>query len=1202
MPEVDGANPYSSNPYPGLRPFETEEDYLFFGRDGQSEEILARLRRNRLIAVVGTSGSGKSSLIRAGLLPYLYGGFMSGAGSHWRVAVMRPGGDPIRNLAKMLSDPSVLARPTESEEEAQEQATLLEVTLRRSGLGLVEAVRHARLPEVENLLIVVDQFEELFRFAEPSKASRNEDDAAAFVKLLLEAADQSELPIYVVLTMRSDFIGDCARYRDLPEAVAGGLYLIPRMTRDQRREAIERPARVAESEISPRLMNRLLNDGGDNPDQLPILQHALMRTWNYWCGHRERGTQIDLDDYRAIGEMSEALSHHAEEAYAELPDERAREVAKRMFQALTEKGEDNREIRRPTSVGTIAAIAGATPAEVISVIEYFRKPGRSFLTPPADVLLVEGSVIDISHESLIRGWGRLNAWVDEETESAKVYKRLAETAALNDQGRAGLWHDPDLSYALAWREKEKPNAEWGQCYDPNFEGAMGFLERSAAARDAEIAERRRAKRVARNRNLAVAAAVLVCLAALGWWGFRSREMRQRLELAAAAEREKAKDEARERAQQEKLQEAHHLLQLATMQAEEKNAEEKSLHNQQEFEMETAWLQQVSRSADVSRVESNGWVNSLSSQLSEAGDVDQKAAMDSVRGTILSQMGEHTKAAQALSDALLLHPEQANLLDERAYEYILMGRPQDALTDLDAFLRVNPESANGRLNRVVALAMLKRYREAESELDRALDDFQFFSSGLFDSEISPDIKRATGQSNVAITALAFRVAMYYEAATLKGFAGDPGFVAALDRADRFARKEGFYPRTNGDGGKTNGSVDPFIAAIEWAWLSARGQDAGSGRMMRSDYGVYAAYGALWERAGRIQPKFTDWAAQFYQTFEATHARQRQPRYDWMAGWVRQQMAELYPGNTTPPTVVTEVMDVETLEDEASMLEEREDYDGSAKTLSQAIKLVENRPEDHSLLTLLLLRRAHVYRLAEKWKQAWADADRVLQYAPHTSEAYLYRGVSENDRSARIRDYKLAIHYDPLNRDARVFLAQTIREEDPKAAIGLLKEAIRVETPYAELYRDLATLQSGVGENQDALASIDAAIAHDPSQLGFYDTKATIMDRMKASKTDIALERAAGNRKVADYLAKTGRPEKALGVYLSGLRQLAESSGDSQDANIRAEEAVLAYDISELLERLGSRQDARQFWTTMQTAPYFKPMGEIAQHEVQRLSNP
>src|SRR5438876_408546 len=150
-----------SNPFPGLRPFESNEEHLFFGRDGQSDELLRRLRRSRFLAVLGTSGSGKSSLVRAGLLPSLYGGIMTQAGSDWRVALFRPGNDPVGNLAEALNEPSVLGA---GDEGSTIQRTITEATLRRSALGLVEAVRQARMPSNENLLVVVDQFEEIFRF------------------------------------------------------------------------------------------------------------------------------------------------------------------------------------------------------------------------------------------------------------------------------------------------------------------------------------------------------------------------------------------------------------------------------------------------------------------------------------------------------------------------------------------------------------------------------------------------------------------------------------------------------------------------------------------------------------------------------------------------------------------------------------------------------------------------------------------------------------------------------------------------------------------------------------------------------------------------------------------------------------------------------------------------------------------------------
>jgi WD40 repeat protein/energy-coupling factor transporter ATP-binding protein EcfA2 len=512
----------TANPFPGLRPFESSETHLFFGRDGQSEELLRRLKRTRFLAVVGTSGSGKSSLVRAGLLPALQGGLMASAGSDWRIAILRPGADPVGNLARALADPAVLG--SRGKDDAGMQAVMAETTLRRSSLGLVELVSRARtkvddsgqpvFADYENLLVVVDQFEELFRFRQLIEEENSKEDAAAFVKLLLEAVGQKhEQKIYVVLTMRSDFLGDCSQFFELPEAINNGQYLIPRMTRDERREAISGPVAVGEGTISEPLVNQLLNDVGDNPDQLPILQHALMRTWDHWLSHRN-GNPIDIPDYHAIGGMAEALSRHADEAYAELNDPQ-KLIAEKLFKGLTEKGTDNREIRRPMEVQEICELTGANEAAAIAVIEVFRREGRSFLMPPPNdpltgvpVHLDRESLIDISHESLIRNWERLKTWVDEESRSARIYRRLAETAVLHKEGGAGLWRDPDLGVALTWREQSNPNNVWAKRYHPEFPLAMSFLDQSVAARDAQVAneEARRKKEINRTRLTA-----LVCV-------------------------------------------------------------------------------------------------------------------------------------------------------------------------------------------------------------------------------------------------------------------------------------------------------------------------------------------------------------------------------------------------------------------------------------------------------------------------------------------------------------------------------------------------------------------------------------------------------------------------------------------------------------------------------------------------------------------
>lgn len=490
-----------SNPFPGLRPFETDEYGLFFGREGQSDALIERLQRSHFLAVVGTSGSGKSSLVRAGLLPALRGGMMAGAGSGWRIAIMRPGSDPIGNLAGALAEKDVLLEAGGGLPPAEAEA-VIEATLRRGALGLVEAARQARLQDHEKLLVVVDQFEELFRFRAARSLSSPGDDASAFVKLLLEASQQRELSIYVVPTMRSDFLGDCAQFQGLPEAINDGQYLIPRMTRDERRFAITGPVGVKRCKITEPLVSRLMNDVGDNPDQLPILQHALMRTWDYWAVHRRNGEPISLEHYEAVGTMADALSQHADEAFNELPDARSQIVAESLFKALTERGADNREIRRPTSLKDICEIAGASSREVITVIEVFRGGGRSFLMPPAGVELQPETVIDISHESLIRNWRRLKEWVNEEAQSARIYRRLAEASVLHREGSEGLLQDPGLQLALDWREKSKPNAAWARRYHPEFETAITFLDDSRNARSAAVAERERQReeQIARERR------------------------------------------------------------------------------------------------------------------------------------------------------------------------------------------------------------------------------------------------------------------------------------------------------------------------------------------------------------------------------------------------------------------------------------------------------------------------------------------------------------------------------------------------------------------------------------------------------------------------------------------------------------------------------------------------------------------------------
>ena len=490
MNEPSETTPGRSNPFPGLRPFQTEEDYLFFGRESQTAALLTLLREHRFLAVVGASGSGKSSLVRAGLIPALHGGAMARAGSHWEVAVFRPGGDPMTNLARALLDADLY------EADDAEAVHQLRATLTRSRFGLVEAVRQSdSIDGSTNLFVLVDQFEELFRFRERGVDHR--ESAAAFVKLLLTASEEKDVRIYVALTMRSDYLGDSAQVPGLAQAINKGEFLIPRLSRDQKREAIEKPVGVGGAQIAPRLTQQMLNDVGDDPDQLPILQHALMRTWNVWMADDAVDEPLDLPHYERTGGMETALSQHADEIYDALPDNAARRLCEKLFRTLSEKGADNRGIRRPTRLAELEVIAGASRNEVLTVLEAFRAPGVTFVMPGLQYALGDRTVIDLSHESLMRVWTRLRHWVDVESQSASVYRRLAETAALWEDGKAGLYRDPDLGIASTWWEESRPTEAWAAQYGNGFVNAVEFLEKSREAAGAE--ERRREE--ARQREL-----------------------------------------------------------------------------------------------------------------------------------------------------------------------------------------------------------------------------------------------------------------------------------------------------------------------------------------------------------------------------------------------------------------------------------------------------------------------------------------------------------------------------------------------------------------------------------------------------------------------------------------------------------------------------------------------------------------------------
>ena len=478
------------NPFVGLRPYEPHEAPLFFGRDELTKELLRRLQRTRFVAVVGSSGSGKSSLIRAGLIPELEAGFLAQERDRWKIMTLKPGDQPLRSLAESVI---AVTRPAVNEKQEEVLDTIEQTGLEAEVLDAIEqngleAVTDRLQPVLDagpsNLLVLVDQFEELFTHGSTgqSESTEHRDQVIDFISIMLDLAKFESLPIYVVMTMRSDYIGDCDAFPGLPDAINRSVYLIPRLDRLQRRAVIEGPIRLFGAEITSNLVNALLLEMPDDNDQLPVLQYALMRTWSCWKANGGKGP-IDVSSYNQAGRIVGAIKQDAEQAYKTTQAEGLGDLTKRLFQALTRLDANNRAVRRPLRLHELQAITEGKNEEIEQVIKRFCEEDRSFLRWSKD----SNPLIDISHESLIRQWDQLHEWVAEEAAAAESYRALERAAKHWERtgNEDDLLKGYDLEQALDWYNRDHFKSAWATRYGTAFALAIRCLEASQKTREQE---------------------------------------------------------------------------------------------------------------------------------------------------------------------------------------------------------------------------------------------------------------------------------------------------------------------------------------------------------------------------------------------------------------------------------------------------------------------------------------------------------------------------------------------------------------------------------------------------------------------------------------------------------------------------------------------------------------------------------------------
>ncbi len=693
------------NPFPGIRSYESHEDYLFFGREKQIKELIGRLSQTRFVAVIGSSGCGKSSLIKAGLIPALVKGKYTQLGTEWELFTFRPGNEPMENLARALhagdSDKSPEGRRLMSADEICSR-------LRSGGHGIGEIISQTRQQEEKHYLIYIDQFEELFRFKHQEAEEDGMNDSTRLVELILDAVTHETVSIFVILSMRTDFVDDCTEFRGLTEIINQGHYLVPRMTKEEIREVITGPVAALQGKIDPELVDRLLLEVGDDPDQLPILQHALMRTWDFWKIQRVSDEPIQDKHYDAIGTMKNALSIHAEEIFAELPSPRSREITEKLFKSLVDFGEESRSTRRPTKMDEICELTGASFEEAETVIDRFREPGRAFLMPPYHVPLAMDSTIDISHESLMRVWTRLKQWYEEELQSSQLYLRLSKSAGLYQEGKTGLWTNPELELALRWQEQNKPNVTWATRYDPAFERAVEYLAYSKKSHELEVTKKeniqkrnlQRTKRFTMILGMAALLSIFLLILALNMMFKSSANEKKALEKekVALAESKVAAEQSQQALIQKKISEQQQ--QIAEQQKIITEEQKEYAIGQQKIAVEQKQeAVKQKQSADVARTQALRSRDEAETQRKEA--VSQKQIADQERNkATLSEQNANRLRLIAIARSIAIQSAKMNpsesgdlpsLLAMQSYRFIKDNRGN--LNDPDLYRALSSVAGN-----------------------------------------------------------------------------------------------------------------------------------------------------------------------------------------------------------------------------------------------------------------------------------------------------------------------------------------------------------------------------------------------------------------------------------------------------------------------------------------------------------------------------
>jgi tetratricopeptide (TPR) repeat protein len=569
---------------------------------------------------------------------------------------------------------------------------------------------------------------------------------------------------------------------------------------------------------------------------------------------------------------------------------------------------------------------------------------------------------------------------------------------------------------------------------------------------------------------------------------------------------------------------------------------------------------------------------MANRLAELSNPREARFWHETRASALSRLGMHEDAIKEYDAVLQLDPQNLSAKFDRAYEYYTQREPEKALEDTEAYLAKVPTSWIAHQNRGIYLSLRGQYGEAEKAIRNAIREFQFIGTEPVESAVALDIQKATGRTLLRMGEN--EGPNYYQLANLKAYAGSEEFGAVLTEADN-------QPH----------SADAVLFALNSALLQMENR--------KEDYGALVAQGALWDRAG-----FKEVAKKYYQDFERIHKETKEKRYDGLAQWAARQRAALK--SVGPPP--EEKASVDTLVLETQELIARNKWEDALTRINSAI----DTPGGDAMLYLYLYRALIFVRL-ERYSESKADCDRILSKAPKMWLAHLTGGIANaalnRDPKIAEADLRKALEHNPGDGYSLLYLSDALYDRAEKGgfetsrpvldeALQLLERSTSAEhlqfkdLPY--IYYKIARIHRARGDFREAKKSLETAIAIKDDDSDFYTLWRETQKALGENEAQASCSLAGFHRQIAETKLHLGNSGKALDACWRGLEALTADEKQVNETEVKQEMAATMSEISQIIERAGSRAKATVFWQSMVELESMKLLSDGAKVEVQRLA--